>query len=93
MWKTAKLGDVAKLYQPKTITKKEMSDDGEYPVYGANGIIGRYNCYNHEDSQLVIGCRGSCGEVNVTQEKCWICLLYTSPSPRDRTRSRMPSSA
>ena len=22
-----------------------------------------------------------------------ICLLYTSPSPRDRTRSRMPSSA
>ena len=25
--------------------------------------------------------------------KYWICLLYTSPSPRDRTRSRMPSSA
>ena len=22
-----------------------------------------------------------------------VCLLYTSPSPRDRTRSRMPSSA
>ena len=26
-----------------------------------------------------------------TQE--WFCLLYTSPSPRDRQRSRMPSSA
>ena len=26
-------------------------------------------------------------------EKTMICLLYTSPSPRDRTRSRMPSSA
>ena len=25
--------------------------------------------------------------------KMQICLLYTSPSPRDRTRSRMPSSA
>ena len=25
--------------------------------------------------------------------KCKACLLYTSPSPRDRTRSRMPSSA
>ena len=24
---------------------------------------------------------------------CYTCLLYTSPSPRDRTRSRMPSSA
>ena len=26
-------------------------------------------------------------------EDCFDCLLYTSPSPRDRTRSRMPSSA
>ena len=28
-------------------------------------------------------------------ERSWVrfCLLYTSPSPRDRTRSRMPSSA
>ena len=26
-------------------------------------------------------------------ENIWLCLLYTSPSPRDRTRSRMPSSA
>ena len=25
--------------------------------------------------------------------ECKDCLLYTSPSPRDRTRSRMPSSA
>ena len=26
-------------------------------------------------------------------DSAWRCLLYTSPSPRDRTRSRMPSSA
>ena len=25
--------------------------------------------------------------------KCWFCLLYTSPSPRDALTSRMPSSA
>ena len=30
------------------------------------------------------------GHIAVTQS---VCLLYTSPSPRDRTRSRMPSSA
>ena len=24
---------------------------------------------------------------------CWLCLLYTSPSPRDKRQSRMPSSA
>ena len=28
-----------------------------------------------------------------TNENNNYCLLYTSPSPRDRTRSRMPSSA
>ena len=28
-----------------------------------------------------------------TRVLAWCCLLYTSPSPRDRTRSRMPSSA
>src|SRR5664280_3777080 len=27
------------------------------------------------------------------EERVMLCLLYTSPSPRDRTRSRMPSSA
>ena len=29
----------------------------------------------------------------VALENKYVCLLYTSPSPRDRTRSRMPSSA
>ena len=34
-------------------------------------------------------------EINLSdpKEPNIICLLYTSPSPRDRTRSRMPSSA
>src|SRR5665811_2432208 len=31
--------------------------------------------------------------VSLTRYQPWGCLLYTSPSPRDRTRSRMPSSA
>ena len=30
---------------------------------------------------------------NDNQEKIDLCLLYTSPSPRDATLSRMPSSA
>ena len=29
----------------------------------------------------------------IPYERAQFCLLYTSPSPRDRTRSRMPSSA
>ena len=32
-------------------------------------------------------------DVYLDSGKAYSCLLYTSPSPRDRTRSRMPSSA
>ena len=31
--------------------------------------------------------------VRMADESVCICLLYTSPSPRDRQKSRMPSSA
>ena len=30
---------------------------------------------------------------NVGRRRVYVCLLYTSPSPRDRQKSRMPSSA
>ena len=36
---------------------------------------------------------GSGAGVIVRDGGSLVCLLYTSPSPRDRTRSRMPSSA
>ena len=42
-------------------------------------------------STSIYGARGANGVVIITTKKG--CLLYTSPSPRDRTRSRMPSSA
>ena len=41
------------------------------------------------------GILGAIGEaaLGVRNTSHWSCLLYTSPSPRDRTRARMPSSA
>ena len=37
---------------------------------------------------------GSIRDLRLSEsDKAYFCLLYTSPSPRDRTRSRMPSSA
>ena len=39
------------------------------------------------------GSRGDGSSPDETVPLKWNCLLYTSPSPRDRTRSRMPSSA
>ena len=72
-WETATLGEIADLYQPKTISEKEMTENGQYLVYGANGIVGRYDHYNHEQSVVAITCRGnSCGEINVTRPYSWI---------------------
>ncbi|NBO61063.1 MAG: SAM-dependent DNA methyltransferase, partial [Flavobacteriia bacterium] len=37
------LKDLCEIYQPKTITKDDLLVDGEFPVYGANGIFDNYN--------------------------------------------------
>ena len=72
-WQTKTLGDICEMYQPKTISGKDMIEDGKYLVYGANGVIGRYNEFNHEDPQLLITCRGAtCGSVNVSAPRSWV---------------------
>ena len=48
---------------------------------------------NNISSQRVIRWRLFLAEFNSIFHYLKGCLLYTSPSPRDRTRSRMPSSA
>ena len=71
-WEEFSLGNIAKVYQPKTISQSQLSFDG-YPVYGANGIIGYYCDFNHELEQIAVTCRGStCGVVNWTMPKSWI---------------------
>ena len=42
------------------------------------------------DSDVIVN---FAGQHILDMSRRWTCLLYTSPSPRDRTRSRMPSSA
>jgi len=72
-WQTKTLGDICEMYQPKTISVKDMVEDGAYPVYGANGVIGRYNQFNHEEPQLLITCRGAtCGSVNISAPRSWV---------------------
>ncbi|MFS9255473.1 restriction endonuclease subunit S [Streptococcus infantis] len=59
-----KLIDVCNPKQWKTISASELVEDG-YPVFGANGIIGYFSDYNHENPTLCITCRGAtCGTVN-----------------------------
>jgi type I restriction enzyme, S subunit len=70
-WQTTTLGDVCHVYQPETISQKQLRP-GEFRVYGANGQIGWHNAFNHDASQLILGCRGSCGTVHFTEPCSWI---------------------
>ena len=66
------LGEIARIYQPQTISSTELTEDG-FLVYGANGIIGKYKQYNHKTEQICITCRGNtCGMVNYTKPMSWI---------------------
>lgn len=83
-WTATTLGVSCDMYQPKTISAKEMVENGEYSVYGANGVIGKYDQYNHEDSQLLITCRGAtCGSVNVSEPYSWITGNAMVVRPKD----------
>ena len=60
------------MYQPETITSNEFIEEGNYFVYGSGGIIGKYNKFNHKDSELMISCRGLCGNVLLSLPYSWI---------------------
>lgn len=65
------LTNICRPKQWKTLTLNQLIN-GEYPVYGANGIIGYHNTYNHENPCLAIGCRGTCGSVFVSKPKSYL---------------------
>ena len=54
---------------------------------------GRFDETEDEYSKELHAIRLSTEEKSRRVDQYMNCLLYTSPSPRDRTRSRMPSSA
>lgn len=67
-----KLTNICTPKQWKTIPTSQLLSNG-YPVYGANGIIGYYKTYNHEQSVIAITCRGaSCGTINITRPQSYI---------------------
>ena len=72
-WCRIPLLSLCNCYQPQTIPISQLDENGEYPVYGANGIIGRYNQYNHKEEEILLTCRGAtCGEVNKSQPYSWV---------------------
>jgi len=83
-WPMVELGEVCEIYQPKTITSKEIKQTGKYKVFGANGVIGFYDMFNHEDAEVLITCRGAtCGTVNMSEPKSWITGNAMVVKPKD----------
>lgn len=67
-----KLKDICTPKQWKNLSISALNENGKYKVYGANGVIGYYNEYNHEFPTLAIACRGSCGQISITEAKSYI---------------------
>ena len=67
-----KLSDICNPKQWKTIPTSDLLEEG-YPVYGANGIIGYYSEFNHENPVVAVTCRGAtCGSINITVPKAYV---------------------
>ena len=66
-----KLTEISSPKQWKSLSMSEMTAEG-YPVYSANGLIGRYKEFNHLNPTITIGCRGTCGTIHLTEPQSYI---------------------
>lgn len=68
-----KIGKIFTLTSGKFIPSKELDSNGQYPVYGGNGINGYHNEFLFEDSKICIGRVGvKCGCIHRTEPHSWI---------------------
>jgi len=77
--------EMNKIYNPR---KTDWKDVLKRPTQTVADIEGLVDSIFKEVAQ-----KGDEALKKYTAQYDKVCLLYTSPSPRDRTRSRMPSSA
>jgi restriction modification system DNA specificity domain protein len=71
-WPMVDLGEIIKLSSGNGLTSRQIVQ-GDYPVYGGNGLIGLHNQYFVENPTIVIGRVGAyCGSIHITQPKSWI---------------------
>jgi len=71
-WKVEKLGDVIQLEYGKGLPDSKRSPKGKYFVYGANGEKARTNEFNCDKPSIIVGRKGSAGELNLSEDKCWV---------------------
>ena len=95
------VGVVALLFSITVVAQKKKAPENPYAEEARNLVI-EGNGYASENAfakaessyRQAIGLDPSSVSAKYNAgNNYYTCLLYTSPSPRDRTRSRMPSSA
>ena len=72
-------------------TDRVIGDFAQSWDVGSDGL--KYTFHLPSNAVWSDGMPITADDVTYSIERMYDCLLYTSPSPRDRTRSRMPSSA
>jgi putative type I restriction enzyme, S subunit len=72
-WEQRKLGDMCDEFQSgKSIKASDITDSGEYAVYGGNGFRGYTDTYNHDGDYALIGRQGAlCGNMNFSSGKAY----------------------
>ena len=72
-WEQRKLGDIVQEFKSGSSLKADrISENGEYPVYGGNGLRGYTSTYNHEGDFALIGRQGAlCGNMNYSIGKAY----------------------
>jgi len=53
------------------ILKYDRKPNGRFPVYGANGEKDRTDKFYHDKPSIIVGRKGSAGEINLTEKKFW----------------------
>ena len=73
-WEDFLINDVCSEFKSgKNIKADSISESGEYPVYGGNGLRGYTSSYNHEGLYVLIGRQGAlCGNVRSVNGKTYI---------------------
>jgi len=71
VWQIMKLGDVLRLEYGKPLPDSRRKSNGAYPVYGANGEKDRTDEYYYDKLSIIVGRKGSAGEINLTEKKFW----------------------
>lgn len=71
-WGIASLKYLCKMQAGRTLSSEQIVQEGQYPVYGGNGIRGFYKDFNCEGKYLLIGRQGAlCGNVHKVEGKFW----------------------